>query len=85
VLQLYFIWNKVHLIFIKLYIIKIKGKAKIPDYLQVRDSNFTLVCYTRTDRPERALEKCGMGEHIEIIKQKMEEIPFGQMTKIDLK
>ncbi len=84
-LQLYFIWNKVHLIFIKLYIIKIKGKAKIPDYLQVRDSNFTLVCYTRTDRPERALEKCGMGEHIEIIKQKMEEIPFGQMTKIDLK
>jgi hypothetical protein len=44
-----------------------------------------LVCYTRTDRPERALEKCGMGEHIEIIKQKMEEIPFGQMTKIDLK
>jgi len=85
VLQLYFIWNKVYLIFIKLYIIKIKGKAKIPDYLQVRDSNFTLVCYTRTDRPERALEKCGMGEHIEIIKQKMEEIPFGQMTKIDLK
>ena len=84
-LQLYFIWNKVHLIFIKLYIIKIKGKAKIPDFLQVRDSNFTLVCYTRTDRPERALEKCGMGEHIEIIKQKMEEIPFGQMTKIDLK
>jgi hypothetical protein len=68
-----------------LYIIKIKGKAKIPDYLQVRDSNFTLVFYTRTDRPERALEKCGMGEHIEIIKQKMEEIPFGQMTKIDLK
>jgi hypothetical protein len=85
VLQLYFIWNKVYLIFIKLYIIKIKGKAKIPDYLQVRDDNFTLVCYTRTDRPERALEKCGMGEHIEIIKQKMEEIPFGQMTKIDLK
>lgn len=84
-LQLYFIWNKVYLIFIKLYIIKIKGKAKIPDYLQVRDDNFTLVCYTRTDRPERALEKCGMGEHIEIIKQKMEEIPFGQMTKIDLK
>ena len=84
-LQLYFIWNKVYLIFIKLYIIKIKGKAKIPDYLQVRDDNFTLVCYTRTDRPERALEKCGMGEHIELIKQKMEEIPFGQMTKLELK
>jgi hypothetical protein len=44
---------------INLYIIKIKGKAKIPDYLQVRDDNFTLIAYTRTDRPEKALEKCG--------------------------
>ena len=70
---------------IQLYIIKIKGKAKILDYLQVRDEQFTLICYTRTDRPERALEKCGLGNHIELIKQKLEEIPFGQMTKIDLK
>jgi hypothetical protein len=71
--------------FYQLYIIKIKGKAKIPDYLQVRDDNFTLVCYTRTDRPERALEKCGLGDHIEQIKIKMDEIPFGKMTKIEFK
>jgi hypothetical protein len=67
-----------------LYIIKIKGKAKIPDYLQVRDDHFTLIAYTRTDRPERALEKCGLGKHIDLIKKIMGEIPFGQMTKIDL-
>lgn len=68
-----------------MYIIKIKGKAKIPDYLQVRDDNFTLIAYTRTDRPERALEKCGLGEKIEQIKELMNRIPFGQMTKIDFK
>ena len=30
------------------YIIKIKGKAKIPDYVQLRDDNFTLIAYFRT-------------------------------------
>lgn len=67
-----------------MFIIKIRGKAKIPDYLQVRDDNFTLIAYTRTDRPEKALEKCGLSMHIEAIKKLMNEIPFGQMTKIDL-
>lgn len=65
-----------------MYIIKIKGKAKIPDYLQVRDDDFTLIAYTRTDRPEKALEKCGLGDKIEQIKSLMEEIPFGKMTEI---
>ena len=66
-----------------MYIIKIKGKAKIPDYLQVRDDNFTLIAYTRTDRPEKALEKCGLGSKIEAIKELMNIIPFGKMTKTD--
>ncbi|MCE2741371.1 MAG: fructose-6-phosphate aldolase [Sphingobacteriales bacterium] len=67
-----------------MYIIKIKGKAKIPDYLQVRDDNFTLIAYTRTDRPEKALEKCGLGNQVPQIIQLMNEIPFGQMTKIEI-
>jgi hypothetical protein len=67
-----------------LYIIKIKGKAKIPDYLQVRDDNFTLIAYTRTDRPEKALEKCGLGHQVPQIIQLMNKIPFGQMTKIEI-
>ncbi|MES2380945.1 MAG: fructose-6-phosphate aldolase [Bacteroidota bacterium] len=67
-----------------MYIVKIKGVAKIPDYLQVRDDNFTLICYTRTDRPEKALEKCGLGNHIEKIKELMNAIPFGQVTPLTL-
>lgn len=67
-----------------MYIIKIKGKAKIPDYLQVRDDNFTLIAYTRTDRPEKALEKCGLGNQVPQIIQLMNKIPFGQMTKIEI-
>ncbi|MFA9212840.1 MAG: fructose-6-phosphate aldolase [Candidatus Methylacidiphilales bacterium] len=66
-----------------MYIVKIKGVAKIPDYLQVRDDNFTLICYTRTDRPEKALEKCGLGDKVEKIKELMNQIPFGQVTPIE--
>jgi len=66
-----------------MYIVKIKGVAKIPDYLQVRDDNFTLICYTRTDRPEKALEKCGLGDKVKKIKELMNQIPFGQVTPIE--
>ncbi len=65
-----------------MYIIKIKGVAKIPDYLQVRDDNFTLICYTRTDRPEKAREKCGLGSKIDEIKELLINIPFGQVTPV---
>ncbi len=67
-----------------MYIIKIKGVAKIPDYVQVRDENFSLICYTRTDRPEKALEKCGLGSSIDYIKTLIKQIPFGEMTKLEI-
>ena len=71
--------------FYTLYIIKIKGKANIPDYVQLRDDNFTLIAYFRTDRPERALEKCGLGHLNEQILILVNEIPFGKMQKFELK
>ena len=66
-----------------MYIIKIKGKAKIPDYVQLRDENFTLIAYFRTDRPERALEKCGLAHKTDAIFKLIAEIPFGKMHKIE--
>ncbi|TVR76259.1 MAG: fructose-6-phosphate aldolase [Chitinophagaceae bacterium] len=65
-----------------MYIIKIKGKAKIPDYIQLRDESFTLLGYFRADRPEKGLEKCGLGERIEELKKLIETIPFGKLEKI---
>ncbi|MCH8904494.1 MAG: fructose-6-phosphate aldolase [Bacteroidetes bacterium] len=66
------------------YIIKIKGKINIPDYVQIRDDQFTLVAYFRTDRPERALTKCGLEHRIDKISSVVEELPFGKIQKIDL-
>jgi len=67
-----------------MYILKIKGKAKIPDYIQLRDDEFTLKAYFRVDRPEKSLEKCGFeGERLSKLLTIITEIPFGKVQKID--
>jgi hypothetical protein len=64
------------------YIIKIKGKVKIPDYVQIRDEAFTLLAYFRADRPEAALQKCGLGDKEIAIKKIIAEIPYGKLQKL---
>jgi len=66
-----------------MYILKIKGKAKIPDYVQLRDDTFTLLAYFRVDRPEKALLKCGLGHRESELVKLINEMPFGKMQKID--
>lgn len=67
-----------------MYIIKVKGVAKIPDYVQLRDENFTLLAYFRVDRPDKSLEKIGLGDQLEYIMSIVNELPFGQIKKIAL-
>lgn len=65
-----------------MYIIKIKGKAKIPDYIQIRDDSFVLVSYFRADRPEKNLKKLGWEGREEEFKQIIEQMPFGIIQKL---
>lgn len=67
-----------------MYILKIKGKAKIPDYIQLRDENLTLLAYFRVDRPEKALEKLGFEKHIQTLKNTFAEMQFGKIQKLVL-
>ncbi len=66
-----------------MYILKVKGTEKIPDYVQLRDDNFTLLAYFRVDRPEKALVKAGLAEREEEILKLITEIPFGKISKFD--
>ena len=68
-----------------MYIIKVKGKAKIPDYIQIRDENFVLVSYFRADRPIiKNSKKLGLeGKEEELIKL-IETLPFGKLQKLEL-
>ena len=70
--------------FERMYLIKVKGVAKIPDYVQLRDDSFTLLAYFRVDRPEKSLEKIGLADKAEYIMKKVNETPFGQILKLDL-
>ncbi|MFY0605392.1 MAG: fructose-6-phosphate aldolase [Cyclobacteriaceae bacterium] len=67
-----------------MYIIKVKGKAKIPNYIQLRDENFVLIAYFRADRPLQKLEKFGLEGKEEELKSLIEELPFGKLRKLEL-
>jgi hypothetical protein len=62
---------------------EVKGVAKIPDYVQLRDDEFTLLAYFRVDRPEKSLDKVGLSDKAEYIMNVVKELPFGQILKLD--
>ena len=68
----------------RMYIIKVKGVAKIPDYVQLRDDKFTLLAYFRVDRPDKSLDKIGLGDRSEYIMNLVKELPFGKIVKLEL-
>lgn len=67
-----------------MYIIKVKGKAKIPDYIQLRDDNFVLVAYFRTDRPLKLLKKYGLEGKEQALVSVIQDIPFGKLQKLSI-
>ncbi len=67
-----------------MFIIKVKGKAKIPDYIQLRDHNMVLVAYFRADRPLKILKKLGLEGREEAFLQLINDLPFGKLQKFAL-
>lgn len=67
-----------------MYIIKVKGKAKIPDYIQLRDENFVLIAYFRADRPLKKLEKYGLEGKEEALKEIIESLSYGKLQKLEI-
>lgn len=67
-----------------MYIIKVKGKAKIPDYIQLRDTDFVLVAYFRADRPLKKLEKYGLaGKEIELAAV-IDRLSYGKLEPLNI-
>lgn len=67
-----------------MFIIKVKGKAKIPDYIQLRDENFVLVAYFRADRPFKKLEKFGLEGQEEALNEIITDLPYGKIRSLNL-
>ena len=64
---------------------KVKGKAKIPDYIQLRDEDFTLIGYFRPGRQERLSkvikDKAHAAQIQAIIDQTTE---YGKIQKVEI-
>ena len=67
-----------------MFIIKVKGKAKIPDYIQLRDENFVLVAYFRADRPMKNMDRYGLDGKEEQLRQIIDSIEFGKLQILEL-
>jgi len=65
-----------------MYIIKIKGRAKIPDYIQVRDLNYTLVAYFRADFFPKWIKETSFAERENEIKEIISDLPYGKFFKL---
>jgi len=69
-----------------MYIIKVKGKKKIPNYIQLRDEKFMLIGYFsyRQGRPFRSLEKFGLEGKETALEKLVEKMPFGKLQKLEI-
>ncbi|MCS7152783.1 MAG: fructose-6-phosphate aldolase [Bacteroidia bacterium] len=65
----------------RFYLLKVKGIAKIPDYVQIRDERFSLVCYVRPDRTEkRTALPPGFLEEVSTLFSKL---PYGEVRPVE--
>ena len=67
-----------------MFVLKIKGQSKIPDYVQLRDEKFSLLAYFLADRPEKALLKAGLAEKEKEIIAFIASMPFGKVMKLEI-
>ena len=64
-----------------LYILKIKGTDKIPDFVQIRDKSMTLIAYFRLNQISIGLKKNGLEKDLKEITNLLEKIPYGKIHK----
>ena len=65
-----------------MYILKIQGSAKIPDYLQIRDADFTLIAYLRKNQILKWFQQMNMIDREKEIKAILDDLPYGKITQL---
>jgi len=68
-----------------MWLFKIKGKAKIPDYIQLRDNKMILVDYFRADRPIDKFKKYGILKDDKKIIELVNNLEYGKLLEIKSK
>lgn len=67
------------------YLLKVKGKAKIPDYIQLRDEQLTLIGYFRPGRKERLSKVIKNEAHADQLQLAIDSLTeYGKMTQVNI-
>ena len=66
------------------YILKIRGTGRIPDHLQIRDEDFTLLAYFKVTNPKTALSRCNLLHKQEEILTIAEGLEYGKIQKLEI-
>lgn len=67
-----------------MYILKIRGTQKIPDYIQIRDEDFTLIAYFKVTNPRTALTRCNLLDKMDRIMAIAGELEYGKIRNLEL-
>ena len=67
-----------------MFILKIEGTKKIPDYIQIRDESFSLIAYFKINNPKTALSRCNLLGKMEEILHIANEMEYGKIQKLEL-
>ena len=66
-----------------MYILKVRGTGKIPDYIQIRDENFALVAYFKITSPKTSLARCNLLHRMDEILGIAEALEYGKIRKLE--
>lgn len=66
-----------------MYLLKVKGNGNIPDYLQIRDQNFTLIAYFTIRNLEQGLLKNGLQNYTSTIKEIIDHTDYGKIVPLE--
>jgi len=67
---------------VEIYIIKIQGRGKISDSVQIRDNSFRLVAYFKLTNPAIALKKCNLLDNMDKILTVARQIDYGKIEPL---
>tara|TARA_B100001248_G_C27276013_1_gene405379 strand:+ start:389 stop:586 length:198 start_codon:yes stop_codon:yes gene_type:complete len=65
-----------------MYLLKIKGTEKIPDFVQIRDKKMTLIAYFRLSQIEKGIEKNNLMKYKHKIIDGINKTSFGKIYKL---
>ena len=66
------------------YLLKVKGKAKIPDFIQLRDEDLTLIGYFRPGRNKQLEKIVNNPEHTAILLESLDKMQgYGKVFKVE--